>query len=187
MGTRIQEITPAFQEFIQDQKMFFVGTAAKDGRINVSPKGMDSLRVVSPNKILWLNLTGSGNETATHVQDNGRMTIMWCAFEGKPLILRVYGKAKSYHETDPEWGQLIEHFPNWSGKRQVFELEVDLVQSSCGFAVPFFDYSGERDILEKWADKQGEDRIRNYWKEKNTVSLDGKDTGMDKVLQEKGA
>ncbi len=178
MGKRLDSLTPQLTEFIQNQKMFFVGTAMAEGRVNISPKGMDTLRVLGPNKLIWLNLTGSGNETATHIQETDRMTIMFCAFEGKPLILRLYGHAKTYHVNDQEFKEYIGHFPTLSGSRQIFELDFDLVQTSCGFAVPFMDYKEDRMILKDWADKKGEDGIKDYWQEKNTVSLDGHETGM---------
>ncbi|MBL6447917.1 pyridoxamine 5'-phosphate oxidase family protein [Fulvivirga sp. 29W222] len=178
MGKQLESITPELQEFIINQKIFFVGTAAEEGRVNVSPKGMDTFRVLGQNKVLWLNLTGSGNETAAHLIKNSRMTIMFCAFEGKPLILRLYGTAKIYHQSDEAYQQHIDLFPKIAGARQVIEMEVDLVQTSCGTAVPFMDFKEERTQLKSWAEKQGEERIRNYWKEKNRVSIDGFETGM---------
>lgn len=178
MGKKLEQITPELQEFISTQKMFFVGTAADEGRVNISPKGMDTFRVVGPNKIVWLNLTGSGNETAAHLIRNNRMTIMFCAFEGKPLILRLYGTAQIYHQTDEAYQQHIDRFPKIGGARQIIVMDVDLVQTSCGFAVPFMDFKEERTQLRSWAEKQGEERIKDYWKEKNRVSIDGFETGM---------
>ena len=158
--------------------MFFVGTAGCEGRVNISPKGMDTFRVLGPNRIIWLNLTGSGNESAAHVLENGRMTIMFCAFQDEPNILRLYGETTTVHVDDPEWSELITCFPDLTGARQVFDMQVDLVQTSCGFSVPLFDYIGERDTLKKWSDKKGEDGIREYWQDNNLVSIDGKSTGM---------
>ncbi len=178
MGKRMESITSELQEFIEKQHLFFVGTAMKDGRVNVSPKGMDSLRVLGPNKVIWLNLTGSGNETAAHLQENPRMTIMFCAFEGKPLILRLYGTAKTYHAEDAGFEDLMIHFPDIPGKRQIFELDIDLVQSSCGFAVPLMEFQSDRTILKDWAANKGTDGIQEYWKEKNMINLDGHSTGM---------
>ena len=158
--------------------MFFVGTAAETGSINVSPKGMDTLRVLSNNKVIWLNLTGSGNETAAHVKHNHRMTIMFCAFEGNPLILRLYGNANVFHSGDPEYHSLIEQFPDIPGARQIFELNIDLVQSSCGFGVPEYEYRGQRTLLEDWAKNKGDEGIKSYWEEKNLKSLDDLETGI---------
>lgn len=176
MGKKLEHITPELAEFIQQQKIFFVGTAAEEGRVNISPKGTDSFRVLGPNKILWLNLTGSGNETAAHLIKNNRMTVMFCAFEGKPMILRLYGTAKIYHHRDAEFDGYVQLFPPVSGSRQIIEMEVDLVQTSCGFAVPYMDFKEERTILNSWAEKQGEEGIRNYWAEKNVKSIDGFET-----------
>jgi hypothetical protein len=176
MGKRYDALSDKHIEFIAGQKLFFVGTATADSRVNISPKGMDSLRVLGPNRAVWLNVTGSGNETAAHVQVNPRMTIMFCAFEGDPLILRLYGKARAIHHTDAEWPELAALFPPLPGARQFFDLAIDLVQSSCGMAVPFFDYTGEREQLNEWAVKKGEDGIRQYWADKNAVSLDGQQT-----------
>ncbi|PKQ45839.1 pyridoxamine 5'-phosphate oxidase family protein [Confluentibacter flavum] len=178
MGKKLDVITPELKEFIENQKLFFVGTAANDGRVNVSPKGTDSFRVINENKIVWLNLTGSGNETAAHLLKNSRMTIMFCAFEGKPLILRLYGEAKIYHKRDDGFHKYSNLFLENVGARQIIDMEVDLVQTSCGFAVPFMDFKEERTTLHAWADKQGEDNIKAYWKEKNTVSIDGFETNI---------
>ncbi|NJB82291.1 pyridoxamine 5'-phosphate oxidase family protein [Wenyingzhuangia aestuarii] len=176
MGKKLESITSELKEFIAQQKIFFVGTAAAEGNVNVSPKGMDSFRVLNSNKIAWMNLTGSGNETAAHLLKNNRMTIMFCAFEGKPLILRLYGTAKIYHPRDIEYKNLVDLFPKTPGTRQVIEMEVDLVQTSCGFAVPFMDYKEDRSVLRDWAQKQGDEKIKEYWLEKNTKSIDGFET-----------
>ncbi|MFD1316632.1 pyridoxamine 5'-phosphate oxidase family protein [Namhaeicola litoreus] len=176
MGKKIEHITADLQDFIENQKIFFVGTASRDGTVNVSPKGTDSLRVIGKNKIVWLNLTGSGNETAAHLIRNDRMTIMFCAFEGKPLILRLYGKAKIYHKRDSDFYKYISLFPENVGGRQIIEMDVDLVQTSCGLAVPLMDFKEERTTLNTWAEKQGKDKIEEYWKNKNTTSIDGFET-----------
>jgi hypothetical protein len=178
MGKKLPQLTPELRTFIEAQKIFFVGTAMTTGTVNVSPKGMDSLRILDDNRVLWLNATGSGNETATHVQESPRMTIMFCAFEGNPLILRLYGQATVYHSFDEKWAEYLELFPPTPGARQLFELHIQLVQTSCGFAVPLMDYQSDRDILTNWATKKGEEGINDYWKEKNTVSLDGHPTGI---------
>ena len=176
MGQQFSEITNKQKQFISQQKVFFVGTAAAEGRVNISPKGMDTLRVMGPNKIVWLNLTGSGNETAAHLPKNDRMTIMFCAFESKPLILRSYGKAVIHHEWDAAYQQYIDLFPNIAGSRQIIEMEVDLVQTSCGYAVPFMEFKEERSQLKSWSEKKGEDGIRDYWKKTNQKSIDGFET-----------
>ena len=176
MGQQFSEISDKHQTFIEKQKIFFVGTATADSRVNISPKGMDSLRVLGANRVIWLNVTGSGNETAAHIQESSRMTIMFAAFEGNPLILRLYGTASVIHQFDDQWQELYSHFPETPGARQIFDLQVDLVQSSCGMAVPFFEYVEERTLLKEWAIKKGEDGIQEYWAKKNQTSLDGKPT-----------
>jgi hypothetical protein len=181
MGQQYSEISDKLKLFIKDQKMFFVGTATSDSRVNISPKGMDSLKVLSNNRVVWLNVTGSGNETSAHIQENNRMTIMFTAFEGKPMILRLYGKAKVVHKNNSEWSELFSLFQPIPGARQIFDLTVDLVQTSCGMAVPFFDYVEERELLKNWATKQSEEGLKEYWQKKNQESLDGKPTNiMDK-------
>lgn len=178
MGKRFTHIEVQHREFIEKQKLFFVGTAAADGHVNVSPKGMDSLRVLGPNRVVWLNVTGSGNETAGHLLENNRITVMFCAFEGEPLILRVYGKARAYHPRDLQWQALAPLFPALPGARQIIEIDVEMVQTSCGMAVPYLSYAGERQQLNDWANKKGEAGIRQYWEDRNTISLDGKPTGI---------
>lgn len=178
MAKRFNSIDATQTEFIKAQKIFFVSTAAAEGRVNISPKGMDSFRVIDANKIIWLNLTGSGNETAAHLLQHSRMTIMFCAFEDKPLILRLYGKAISFHVEEKQYKKYINLFPKIAGARQIIEMDVDLVQTSCGFAVPFMDFKEERTQLKSWAEKQGEGRLIEYWQEKNTTSIDNFETGM---------
>lgn len=178
MADKFEELSEKHIEFIQKQHLFFVGTAGADGYVNVSPKGMDSFRVVNANTVMWLNLTGSGNESAAHVKENGRMTIMFCSFDKQPLILRLYGKARTIHPRDSDWESLRSQFPPSFGARQVFELDVNLVQTSCGYAVPYYIYQEDRQTLENWAEKQGAEGVEEYWRKKNTLSLDGKDTGI---------
>lgn len=178
MGKRIDSLTDQLISFIEDQKIYFVATAMSTGTVNLSPKGMDSFRILGPNRAMWLNVTGSGNETAAHLLEKDRITIMFCAFEGKPLILRLYGTAKVYHHYDPEWDEYFHLFPPFPGSRQIIDIQIDIVQTSCGMAVPFMDYKEERNELNKWAVKQGEDGIHDYWERKNTVSFDGHPTGI---------
>ncbi len=176
MAQQYTEISDKLKTFIEQQKIFFVGTAAADGRVNVSPKGMDSLRVIGKNRVIWLNVTGSGNETAAHVQELPRMTLMFTSFEGTPMILRLYGQARVIHQQDNEWQTLYASFSPLPGARQIFDLDVDLVQTSCGMAVPLFDFCEERQLLNDWAIKRGEAGIKAYWDEKNQHSIDGKPT-----------
>ena len=176
MSKVYKRISPKLEQFIKEQKIFFVATATVDSRINLSPKGMDSLRVVNPNRVIWLNLTGSGNETAAHIQEDSRMTLMFTAFENDPMILRLYGNAKVIHSDDDDWKLLYPLFTSNPGARQIFDLNVDMVQTSCGFAVPLYNYVGEREHLNNWAMKKGKEGIKTYWKANNQFSLDGKPT-----------
>ncbi|KAA0993125.1 pyridoxamine 5'-phosphate oxidase family protein [Dyadobacter aurulentus] len=178
MGKKLTHVTPELSDFIQKQKIFFVATAMSSGTVNLSPKGMDSFRILEPNRVMWLNVTGSGNETAAHLLENNRITVMFCAFEGKPLILRLYGTGKAYHPRDKAWTEYIDLFPKLEGARQLIDIEIDIVQTSCGMAVPFMEYSQERNELNNWARKKGEDGIRTYWEQKNVRSFDGMETGI---------
>ncbi|NVO54635.1 pyridoxamine 5'-phosphate oxidase family protein [Rhodobacteraceae bacterium B1Z28] len=178
MAKQFPQIDAAHQKFIEEQHIFFVGTADTKSRVNISPKGMDSLRVLGPNRIIWMNLTGSGNETAGHLREVNRMTLMWCSFTARPLILRAYGTAQTIHAEDDDWTELAGHFPSHRSARQIYDLSVDMVQTSCGYAVPFMDYQSERDTMQKWVDKKSDDDIRAYWGEKNQHTIDGKPTGV---------
>ena len=172
MGKCFEGLSAQQEQFIAAQKIFFVGTASADSRVNVSPKGMDSFRVLGNKRVAWLNVTGSGNETSAHVQLNPRMTIMFCSFEGEPLILRLYGTAKAVHKNDAEWNTLFPLFEPLPGARQIFDLTIDMVQASCGMAVPYYAYAGERELLNDWAVTKGEAGLKMYWEEKNQLSLD---------------
>jgi len=176
MAKQYDRITEKHAQFIIRQQLFFVATATAEGRINLSPKGLDSLRIIDPHQVVWLNLTGSGNETATHLLEDGRMTLMFCAFEGEPKILRLYGHAVSHRQGCEAWESHIGRFPRMPGARQIVVMDVDLVGSSCGFGVPLFDYQGQREALPAWAEKKGERGIRDYWKTRNNLSVDGKPT-----------
>ena len=178
MAEQYEQLNEELMAFIQQQHIFFIGTAGAEGFVNVSPKGMDSLRVINQSAVAWLNLTGSGNETAAHVLENGRMTIMFCSFDKQPLILRLYGRATTIHPRDEQWSELSALFPAYVGARQIFTLDLDLVQTSCGYAVPYYELQGERPTLSKWADKHGPAGVREYWQEKNIRSLNDKDTGI---------
>jgi hypothetical protein len=172
------EISDRLAEFIGAQHMFFVATAARGGRVNVSPKGLDSLRLLGPNRLVWLNGTGSGNETAAHLLDVNRMTLMFCSFERKPLILRLYGAATEIQPDQPAWAEMAGYFPPMLGARQVFDMRVDLVQTSCGYGVPFMDFAGDRPLMAQWAEKKGPDGLENYHRDVNQVSIDGYPTGL---------
>ena len=174
------EITDKLSTFIEQQKIFFVATAAQQGRVNISPKGMDSLRVLNEKRVIWLNLTGSGNETSAHLQQANRITIMFCSFSCTPMILRLYGMAREVTREDSQWETLHSLFKPLQGCRQIFDIEVDLVQTSCGTGVPLFEYIDDRDQLNSWAIKKGEQGIRKYWEDKNQLSLDGFPTNIMK-------
>ncbi len=175
-----KKLNQALRRFIEAQKMFFAATAASDGRVNISPKGLDSLRVLSETKIIWLSLTGSGNETASHLRQHPRMTLMFCAFEGEARILRVYGSARAIYPDDPGWNDFLQNFPAMAGSRQVFELDIELVQTSCGTGVPLMHFVAERGPVEllPFYEKMGREGVRAYWSRKNSVSLEGKATGI---------
>lgn len=173
MAKRYEALSDRLIQFISEQRIFFVGTATADSRVNVSPKGMDTLRVIDSQRLVWLNVTGSGNETAAHVQIDPRMTLMFCALEGPPLILRVYGKARVIHRNDAEWGALYARFSPLPGARQIFDLSIELVQTSCGAGVPYYQYAGERQELNEWSANKGEEGVQRYWLEKNQFSIDG--------------
>ncbi|MBO2007821.1 pyridoxamine 5'-phosphate oxidase family protein [Hymenobacter negativus] len=172
------EIDDTIRSFIEQQHVFFVGTAAPDGRVNVSPKGLDSFRVLDGKRVAWLNLTGSGNETAAHLREQNRITIMFCAFEGKPNILRLYGSARVFHPRDVEWAEFSPLFPPLPGARQILVVEIDLVTTSCGMAVPFMAYQAEREELSNSLEKKGPAKVQEYWEQRNARSLDGKPTGI---------
>jgi hypothetical protein len=162
----------AHQRFIREQKLFFTATAPIEGRINLSPKGMDTFRCLNNKTVAYLDLTGSGNETAAHLIENNRMTIMFCSFSEKPLILRLYGQGRAVRRRDKEWHNLHAQFCPMLGERQIIVLDIDSVQTSCGFAVPVFELKEERSMLTEWATKKGEKGIEKYWEEKNQVSID---------------
>ncbi len=179
MGTGHQ-LNNTLKAFSTRQPLFFVATADQTGRVNLSPKGMNTLRIIDDARILWLNLSGSGNETAAHVGATGRMTLMFCAFEGEALILRLYGQAKVFHPRNPEWQELILAFPEIAGSRQIFELTIDLVQTSCGTGVPIMEFRksrAEQELL-PFYEQMGAAGVEDYWRRKNTQTIDGRPTGM---------
>ncbi len=167
-------------EFISKQKMFFVASAPlqQNGHINVSPKGSDSFRVLAPNKVMYMDLVGSGNETSAHLLENGRITFMFCSFDGPPNILRLYGNGETILPKDERWPELSAMFTPRLSNRQIIMADIYLVQNSCGYSVPLYDYVGERDFAQKWEDKKGYQGLEEYKKEKNRISLDGLPTAL---------
>ncbi len=178
MADFTSELTDKHQAFIQKQHMFFVATApGVGGRINLSPKGLDTFRVVDAKTVAYLDLTGSGNETSAHLEDNGRITLMLCAFDGAPLILRIYGKGRVIRPADSSWNAWAVRFDLLPGTRQIMAVAVESVQTSCGYAVPEFTYLGDRKTLLNWAEKKGEEGLETYRQTKNVQSIDGLPSG----------
>lgn len=173
MAKFFEELNDSLIKFIGEQKIFFTGSAAENGRVNVSPKGIDTFRCLDSKTVAYLDLTGSGNETAAHVAENGRLTIMFCSFSEKPLILRLYGRGEIVRPHHDEWKNLSPHFKSFFGERQIVILHVESLQTSCGFGVPIFELKEERPKLVEWAEKKGTDGIADYWAEKNIKSIDG--------------
>lgn len=170
------EIDTEMADWIARQPLFFNATAplAADGHVNLSPRGLDTLRVLGPHEVAYLDLTGSGNETAAHLAENGRITLMFCAFDGPPRILRLYGRGRVVQPGDAQWETLRPHFPaELPGVRQIVQVTVERVQTSCGAGVPLMDYREQRRALLDWIEKKGPEGVRDYWAEKNSVSLDG--------------
>ncbi len=178
---RHDSITDELRSFIAAQHLFFVATAPLDaaGHINLSPKGMDTFRVLSPQRVAFLDLTGSGNETAAHLLENGRITFMFCAFQGKPSILRLFGNGLVIRPGAEQWPELLAGYPNFPGIRQIITADITRVQTSCGFGVPLFQFSGERDALVRWAEKKGSEELMEYRRRKNLRSIDGLPTGLE--------
>jgi Pyridoxamine 5'-phosphate oxidase len=174
MGRVLEAITDELAEFIAAQRVFFVATAPTDGgHVNVSPKGLDTFAVLDPNTVAYLDLTGSGVETVAHLRENGRITIMFCAFDGKPNIVRLYGHGEVLPIGEPSADALLPRFGAYPGARSVICVQVDRVSTSCGYGVPLLSYEGERDQLTTWADRRGPDGLVEYREEKNAVSIDG--------------
>jgi hypothetical protein len=182
MSKQFNSFEDDHQAFIAEQPVFFVATTAPAARFNLSPKGMDSLRVLGANRLIWLNLTGSGNETAAHLAIDARMTVMWCSFGKRPLILRAYGTARCLHRSHADWPALARQLPDIPGARQVFDMRVDLVQTSCGYAVPMMDDPHERPVLRHWAEDKGPEGVAAYWGVGNRISIDGLPTGIEANL-----
>ena len=175
MAKVYDEITPELQRFIAAQPLFFVATAPLDdaGHVNLSPKGQECFRVFGAHQVGYLDLTGSGNETAAHLAENGRITFMFCAFDGAPRILRLYGIGQVVLPATEAWAALQESFPAVPGARQIILADISRVQTSCGMAVPLFEYVGQRENLITWANAKGADGLVAYREEKNRRSIDG--------------
>jgi hypothetical protein len=167
-------ITDELQKFIARQHMFFVSTAplSADGHVNVSPKGLDCFRVLSPQGVAYMDMVGSGNETSAHLLENGRITFMFCAFDGPPNILRLYGRGRVVLPGQPEWDELAAKFTIYPTTRQLIVADIDRVQTSCGFNVPLYEHTGERDFHFKWAQEQGETGIATFVQEHSLRSID---------------
>lgn len=162
--------------WIAAQPLFFVASAplAADGHVNCSPRGLDTFRVLGPHDVAWLDLTGSGNETAAHLAENGRLTLMFCAFTGRPRILRLYGRGEVVLPGSAEFTRLRTHFPaGLPGVRQIIRVAVKRIQTSCGFGVPLMTLDIQRDDLPAWAERKSEDGLVNYRRERNALSIDG--------------
>lgn len=182
MAKQFAEIDGARRAFIERQKVFFTGSAAAGSRVNISPRSTTHFHVLGPRAVAYLDLTGSGSETAAHLRAGGAMTIMFCAFDGAPLILRLYGKGRVAFRGSADYLAFLARFHDGdepAGARQVVFLDIDLVQTSCGFGVPLFDHAGERDTLDRWTAAKGEDGLVAYRREKNAVSIDGLPTGFE--------
>ena len=180
MGKFSESISNDHREFIEKQHIFFVATAplSLDGHVNLSPKGMDSFRVLTPNKVAYMDVVSSGNETSAHILENGRITLMFCSFEGPPNITRLYGKGYAVLPEDREWDEIALHFSIPVSVRQIIVAEIDKVQTSCGYGVPLYTYTGERDNHQKWTEKIGIQGIEEYKLKNNLTSLDGLPTAL---------
>ncbi len=179
MAEFFDHITDKHAEFIAQQPMFFIATACAEGRINLSPKGMDCFRVLSPNLCGYMDMTGSGNETSTHIKHDGRVTIMFNSFTRQTLIYRLYGKGRVVRSGTPEFEKLKDKFPSLPGARQIILMDVESTQTSCGYAVPVMELQSERQTLVKYTENLGEDGIKEYQQKKNALSIDGLDTGLN--------
>ncbi|MBI1356959.1 MAG: pyridoxamine 5'-phosphate oxidase family protein [Acidobacteria bacterium] len=181
-----ESVTPEFREWIAAQKLFFVASAplGAEGHVNVSPKGHDCLRVLDERTVAYLDLTGSGNETSAHIAENGRITLMWCAFEGPPRILRLYGRGEVVLPGSQRWAELSPLFEMLPGARQIVVNHVERVQTSCGFAVPLLEYREERPTLQRFALSKGEDGMVEYRREKNQASIDGLPTPLAATFED---
>lgn len=175
MAKTFERLDEHLAAFIEKQHVFFVATAplAGDGIVNLSPKGLDTLRVLDERTVAYADLTGSGAETIAHLKENGRMTMMFCAFDGPPKIVRLQGQGEAVEPGHPEFEALVGRFPEIPGIRAVIRLRTTRISDSCGYSVPTFEYRGERDTLVKWSEKKGPEGLVRYRDENNRRSLDG--------------
>ena len=175
MGRVFDDITPEVAEFVTAQPLFFVATAptSTDDYVNCSPKGLDTFRVFSPNQVGYLDLTGSGAETIAHLRDNGRITLMFCAFEGQPNIVRIYGRGRYLPWPGDDAAPFRSQFPSLPGARGIVTVAVTRVSTSCGYAVPLLRRERDRSQLIDWANRKGDDGLREYRHQKNAQSIDG--------------
>jgi len=178
MSEWFKSITPEMKRFIAEQKVFFVATAPHEGRINLSPKGMDTFRVIGDNRVLYLDLTGSGNETAAHLLDDGRITIMFCSFDKNASIMRLYGRGRVIHPRDGQWNEYLALFPPEPGVRQIMAIDVESAMTSCGYAVPRLEGLEERATLRKYWETRDAGAALKYQRQKNLESIDGLPTGI---------
>lgn len=181
MATFYRELDDKIIKFIEQQNMFFVATAPKEGRINLSPKGLNCLKILSPRRIAYVNLTGSGNETSAHLLDDNRMVMMFCSFSRTTNIIRLYGSAREVAPQDDEFEKLYENFENFTGVRQIYILDIDNIQKSCGYGVPIMDFVEQRDTLNKYMDGLGQDGIHDYQQDRNLTTIDGLRTRLQKI------
>ncbi len=173
MSKLFDEIDGRLTEFIAAQKVFFVATAPESaGHVNCSPKGMDGFRVLGPTTIAYLDYVGSGVETIAHLRQNGRIVIMFCAFEGPPKIVRLHGRGEAVEAPDPGFAELVRHFDAGPGVRAVIRVEVTRIADSCGYGVPRMRYEGERTQHRAWSERKAESGVKDYQREKNRVSID---------------
>jgi Pyridoxamine 5'-phosphate oxidase len=169
-------LAPELRTWIERQHVFFVATAPPHGgHVNVSPKGYDTFRILSPGEVAYLDLTGSGVETIAHLRHDGRITVMFCAFEGPPRIVRLYGRGCVHTPGDTRFDELVDRFGSHPGARAVITVELDRISSSCGYSLPLLSFEGERSTLDEWAVRKGEDGVHRYRAEHNRVSIDGLD------------
>jgi hypothetical protein len=178
MSNWYKVITPELKQFIAAQKVFFVATAPAQGRINLSPKGMDTFRVLSPNRVIYLDITGSGNETAAHLRENGRITIMFCSFDKTARIARLYGHGHTIHPHDANWQEYLAMFLPEPGVRQIMEIDIESTMTSCGYGVPYMETLNERDTLRKYWEKRDEQTLVAYQHKENERSIDDLPTGL---------
>ncbi len=178
MATVVDQIDDRLREFIARQHLFFVATAplSAEGHVNLSPKGLDSFRVLSPHRVAYLDLTGSGIETAAHLGENGRITLLFCAFDGPPMLLRLMGRGRVVVPGDSEWDALYGLFPSSASARLIVVADLDRIATSCGFGVPLMSFEGDRDQLPRFAASKGSDGMHDYRALKNARSIDGLDT-----------